>query len=200
MFSFAHKKTTSSNSSFNKRPSMIFELKQPTYHQQIPQQRPQPPPLLTDNLPKMKWGKPIWTFFHVTAQKIKAEYFNLIIKDYLQYIVQICSVLPCPICSSHASEYLRSINFNNLKNKEDLINFFYTFHNVVNQRKGVGVLPRDKIPLYETASTVATTKQFMYAFEDKSRSMKLMADDLARIHISSKFKLWINSNIQYFDP
>jgi len=62
----------------------------------------------------MKWGKPIWTFFHVTAQKMKSEYFTAIIKDYFNYIVLICSVLPCPVCSDHASQYMRSININNI--------------------------------------------------------------------------------------
>jgi hypothetical protein len=29
----------------------------------------------------MKWGRPIWTFFHVLSKKIKDEYFNLVIND-----------------------------------------------------------------------------------------------------------------------
>ena len=35
----------------------------------------QPAVVVQDALPKMKWGRPIWTFFHVMAQKIKPEYF-----------------------------------------------------------------------------------------------------------------------------
>jgi hypothetical protein len=40
----------------------------------------------------------------------------------------------------------------------------------------------------------------MRAYEDKSRSIKLMADDLARSRIATQLKNWINANIQYFDP
>ena len=153
-----------------------------------------------DSLPKMKWGRPIWTFFHVMAQKVKPEYFNLIIKDFMKYILLICGTLPCPICSTHAIEYMRAININNIRFKDDLINLFYNFHNVVNQRKGYAVLQKEQIPKYETANTIISIKEFVRAFEDKTRSMKLMADDIARSRISSEFKFWINENIKYFDP
>jgi hypothetical protein len=89
---------------------------------------------------------------------------------------------------------------NNIRTKDDLINLFFNFHNVVNQRKGYAVLQKDQIPNYESANTIAAIKSFVHAFEDKSRSMKLMADDIARARISSQFKFWINANIQYFDP
>ena len=114
--------------------------------------------------------------------------------------ILICGVLPCPICSQHASEYMRAINFNNIRTKDDLINLFFTFHNVVNVRKGYPVLAKNNIPAYDQMNTVYVIKQFMAAFEDKSRAMKLMADDMARKRIADKLKFWINSNIQYFEP
>jgi hypothetical protein len=206
MFSLVHKKTSSINNTQNRKTSMIFEFKHPTqiirapFHPHLPPLSSSPR-LLTDiEAPKMKWGKPIWTFFHVTAQKMKSEYFTAIIKDYFNYIVLICSVLPCPVCSDHASQYMRSININNIKTKDDLINMFFTFHNVVNIRKGYPTLSKVNIPDYSEMNTVSSMKNFMVAFEDKSRSMKLMADDLARMRIVEKLKNWINSNIQYFDP
>ena len=207
MFSYVHKKTMrpaiqqpTNNNIVGQ--SMVFGTRQrimaipmtPPVQQQQHQQTNQP------ILPKMKWGRPIWTFFHVLSKKIKDEYFNLVIHDFLRYVSLICSALPCPVCSAHASQYIKSINLNNIKNKEDLINFFFVFHNAVNQRKGYVVLQKDNIPTYETANTIAVIKNFVLAFEDKSRSMKLMADDLARARISAEFKTWINKNIQYFDP
>jgi hypothetical protein len=201
MFSLVHKKTTNGNNNVqNRKTSMFFEFKTPLYVRP-PIESPPPQPKSTDtSLPKMKWGRPIWTFFHVMAEKIKPEYFNIVIKEYLQFIVMICGVLPCPICSQHASEYLRAINFNNIKTKDDLINLFFTFHNVVNVRKGYQVLQKNNMPAYGQMNTVFTIKQFMTAFEDRSRAMKLMADDMARMRIAEKLKFWINSNIQYFEP
>jgi hypothetical protein len=193
MFSLARRKTTQQQQQptqmqFGYRQVPVYIVRQPVV---------QPP---QDNLPKMKWGRPIWTFFHVMAQKVKPEYFNLVIKDFLKNVLLICGTLPCPICSNHASEYMRAINLNNIRSKDDLINLFYNFHNVVNQRKGYAVLQKNQIPNYENANTVAVIKAFVQAFEDKSRSMKLMADDMARARISSQFKFWINGNIQYFEP
>ena len=162
---------------------------------------PKPQVMVVENsTPKMRWGRPIWTFFHVTAEKIKPEFFGIVIREYFNYIVLICNILPCPICSQHASEYMRSINLNNIKTKDDLINLFFNFHNVVNVRKGYPVLAKNSIPAYNQLNTVSVIQQFMVAFEDKSRSMKLMADDIARARIVAKLKFWINGNIQYFDP
>ena len=80
-----------------------------------------PPPV------KLKWGKPIWTFFHTMAQKMRGEYFHLIIGDFMRIITSICSVLPCPVCSKHAMEYIRASNVNNIRTKEQLIDFFTRF-------------------------------------------------------------------------
>jgi hypothetical protein len=95
---------------------------------------------------------------------------------------------------------MRSINLNNIKTKDDLINLFFTFHNIVNIRKGYPVYLKENIPAYNQMNTVTVIKQFMVAFEDRSRAMKLMADDLARARIVEKLKMWINGNIQYFEP
>jgi hypothetical protein len=196
MFSHVHKKTARSQI---QPPSQQMQMQ--FAYRQVPLQVIKPAPLapVQDALPKMKWGRPIWTFFHVMAQKMKPEYFQLVIKEFIRFTLLICATLPCPVCSAHASEYMRAINMNNMRSKEDLIQLFYNFHNVVNQRKGYAVLQRDQIPKYETANTVVVIKDFIHAFEDKSRAMKLMADDLSRARISSQLKFWINGNIQYFD-
>ncbi len=207
MFSLIHKKTSSiNNQNLQIKTPMLFELKQqsvfkPTLYPSVPRiEQPRPQVITSEKQPTMKWGRPIWTFFHVTAQKIKPEYFNSIIKGYLNNIVLICGVLPCPVCSAHATEYLRSINLNNIRSKEDLIHFFFNFHNAVNMRKGVQVLIRDNIPDYGAMNTLYVIHNFMRAFEDKTRAMKLMADDLARIRTAQLLKTWINQNIQYFEP
>ena len=199
MFSHVHKKTARPQPQFQSQ-SVFMPVRMQFGYKPVPTQVIKPVPQVEDALPKMKWGRPIWTFFHVMAEKIKPEYFNLVIKDYLNFVLLICGTLPCPVCSTHASEYMRSININNIRSKDALIQLFYNFHNVVNQRKGYAVLQKDQIPKYETANTVIAIKDFIRAFEDKSRAMKLMADDLARSRISSQFRFWVNGNIQYFNP
>ncbi len=149
---------------------------------------------------KLKWGKPIWTFFHVMAQKMKDEYFHILISGFMQMIVSICSILPCPICSKHAIEYINSTNINNIRSKTDLIDFFHRFHNAVNQRKGYPLFNRENVvATYENLSTYLVIREFMFHFEDHHRSAKLMAEDFIRRRVIPQVKTWINTNIQYFD-
>jgi hypothetical protein len=150
---------------------------------------------------KLKWGKPIWTFFHTMAQKMNEEHFHLIIGGFMQMITSICSVLPCPVCSKHAIEYLNSKNTNNIRSKQELIQFFHAFHNSVNERKGYPIFPLDSVvPAYENANTYAVIKEFIFHFEDHHRSAKLIVDDFMRRRIVPQVKNWINANIQYFKP
>ena len=104
MFSLVHKKTSNS---VNNKPStntvrpMVFQFQKSVVSQQrLQQEQPKPTPIMLSDpvaQSKMKWGKPIWTFFHVSAHKMKPEYFNLIIKEYLNFIVLVCNTLPCPV-------------------------------------------------------------------------------------------------------
>jgi hypothetical protein len=165
----------------------------------IQQVSPEPTPPVPQV--KLKWGKPIWTFFHTMAQKMKDEYFTVLIGGFMKMIVSICSVLPCPVCSKHAIEYINSININNIRSKNDLINFFYNFHNVVNKKKGYPMFRReDVIKTYENANTYAVIQEFMFHFEDKQRSSKLIVDDFLRRRVTPEIKTWINTHIQYFSP
>ena len=165
--------------------------------QQAPQQRAPTP---SDGA-KMKWGKPIWTFFHLLAHKVKDEDFNLIRSDLLNTIYSICSVLPCPICSEHATRFLKTINFNNIRTKNDLKLLICNFHNDVNKRKGYPIFNATALDeMYDQMNFVNAINLFIFHFEDKHRSAKLMADDMMRSNISKSVKNWIRQNIQHFTP
>jgi hypothetical protein len=172
-----------------------MKMAQPSYSIPNRQMVQDPPPV------KLKWGKPIWTFFHVMAQKMRSEYFQLIIGDFMRIISLICNVLPCPVCSKHAIEYINSVNINNIRTKDDLRQFFYVFHNTVNKRKGYPIFSQDAVvSTYENMNTFLVCKEFMYHFEDKQRSTKLITDDFIRRRTVPQVKMWINANIQYFEP
>ncbi len=86
MFSLVHKKTTNGNHQV-KKPSMIFEFKNSMPFRVFQPPTPTAAPVVVeDSQPKMKWGRPIWTFFHVTAEKIKPEFFDIVVREYLNYI------------------------------------------------------------------------------------------------------------------
>ena len=172
-----------------------MKMAQPSLYTPNRQVVQDPPPV------KLKWGKPIWTFFHVMAQKMRSEHFPLIIGDFMRIISLICNVLPCPVCSKHAIEYINSVNINNIRTKDDLRQFFYAFHNTVNKRKGYPIFSQDAVvSTYENMNTFLVCKEFMFHFEDRQRSTKLIADDFIRRRTVPQVKMWINANIQYFEP
>ena len=162
---------------------------------------PTPPQPVVSTAAKMKWGKPIWTFFHLLAHKVKDEDFAVIRSELLNTIFSICTVLPCPICSEHAKRYLQAINFNNIRTKQDLKIMLSNFHNDVNRRKGYAIFNAENLnETYDGMNFVNAINLFIYHFEDKHRSAKLMADDMMRKQISVNVKKWIMQNIQHFSP
>ena len=148
---------------------------------------------------KMKWGEPIWFFFHTIAEKVKPESFPIIRMQLFQIITSICRNLPCPICSQHAITYLANINIYTIQTKEHLIDFFYTFHNEVNKRKGFAQFPienlRDK---YAKANTLNIINYFLIHLLDKSHSIRMIADDFHRKRLVEDIKKWLGSNLQHF--
>ena len=152
-------------------------------------------------LKKMKWGEPTWFLFHTLAQKVKDEYFNDIKDELLNNIVTICGNLPCPACADHAMEYMKKIQPAAIRTKQDLKNMLYVFHNEVNKRKGFDTFPYDQLDeKYSKANTVNIIQYFINAFEDKHKSIHMIANDMHRGRITKKLKEWFQENLQYFDP
>jgi hypothetical protein len=80
-----------------------------------------PPP---SNVGKVKWGPAVWFFLHTVSVKIKDEHFQQLRVELLDMIYTICANLPCPTCSGHAVDYLKSINYSMIK--ESKFQFFMT--------------------------------------------------------------------------
>jgi hypothetical protein len=149
---------------------------------------------------KMKWGEPTWFFMHTMAQKIKPEYFQQIRQGFLSQINNICRNLPCPDCAAHASQYLDKSNFNRIQTKDELILFLYDFHNSVNVRKGIPTFPKEELyDKYSKANTMNIINYFLFHFADKSKSIRMISNDMYRMRIINLLKEWLNGNIQYFD-
>jgi len=149
---------------------------------------------------KMKWGEPVWFFFHTIAEKIKPERFLAVRLELLQLVTNICRNLPCPTCSQHATTYLASINMNNIQTKEQLIDLFYVFHNEVNKRKGFAQFPRELLhEKYSKANTVNIINYFLLHFLDKSYSIRMIADDFHRKRLVEDIKKWLKENLHNFN-
>ena len=85
-----------------------------------------------DNNNNMEWGYYTWLLFHTLAEKIKEEEFINEKDNLIHFIKNICNVLPCPDCSSHAIHMLKYYNYKHITNKESFKKFLFEFHNIVN--------------------------------------------------------------------
>ena len=159
------------------------------------------PELIEEKGPKkMSWGEPTWFLFHTLAEKIKESSFNDVRAGFLNIVYTICVNLPCPDCATHAKQFLDGSNFNAITTKAQLKKFLFDFHNLVNQRKHFPIYPFKELDnKYSTANTKNIIYYFIYSFEKKNKSIRLIADDIHRQRVSVIIKEWLNNNIVHFE-
>ena len=144
------------------------------------------------------WGPPTWIFMHTLAEKIKEDQFDIIGLQMISHIRQICFNLPCPDCAEHSKVFWSNVKIENIKNKTDLINLLYVFHNCVNKRKNYGPFKYDSLNVYKTQSVVNTFNQFARNFNTKG-NMKLLTESFHRGRLLTSLKSWLMANISNFD-
>lgn len=103
------------------------------------------------------WGPVVWSFFHIFAQQINENFFKDNTKECLKIIQNICSTLPCPLCSEHAIQYLKSKNFMNITTKNQLIQFLFNFHNNVNIRTNKKLESISHLEIYKRGKILKIT-------------------------------------------
>jgi ABC-type antimicrobial peptide transport system permease subunit len=149
---------------------------------------------------KIRWGPSTWYLFHTLAQKIKNEDFFNIKNELLDIIKSICINLPCPSCAQHASNYMKNVNYNSIKSKEDLKIFFYNFHNFANQKNNKPLFNISELEeKYTKANTINIIKNFIKVFQYKSKSFNMIANEMQRQREIEVYKKWFNNNIQSFE-
>lgn len=149
---------------------------------------------------KMKWGEPTWFLLHTLSEKVKNDSFALIRNELLQNIYNICTNLPCPVCSEHAKQYLNSINFNSILTKQDLKIILFNFHNQLNAKKGFPIFTENELyEKYSKANTINIIYNFMDSFLEKDKIPQMMANGMFRRRIASKLGEWFTNNIIHFE-
>jgi len=148
----------------------------------------------------MKWGEPTWFLFHTLSHKLKPEYSHIIIEPMLHIFYTICINLPCPMCASHAKDYLNAINFNSIQTKNQLINLFFIFHNTINNKKSYPIFTKQELDeKYENANTINIVRNFIYYYNDSSFNINLISSKIYRNNLIVSLNKWLNENIQYFN-
>lgn len=81
-----------------------------------------------------EWGNAAWILFHTLAQQIKEQEFPRQRTKLINFVVQTCSYLPCPVCAQSASAILNRAYLSKIVTKADFIEFVRQFHNIVNNK------------------------------------------------------------------
>ena len=144
------------------------------------------------------WGPPTWIFLHTLAAKIKEESFPIIGPNLILLIIQICYNLPCSDCSQHAKQFWAKVKTGNIKNKTDLINLLFVFHNMVNKRKRLPPFKYVDLQYYLTRNVIETHNQFARNFNTKG-NMNLINEAFHRDRMLISLRTWLMNNLRHFN-
>jgi hypothetical protein len=145
------------------------------------------------------WGPNTWIFMHTLAAKIKEDSFPIIGINLITVIIRICNNLPCPECAQHAKEFWAKVKITNIKNKSDLINLLYVFHNSVNKRRKVPPFRYESLSIYDNKNIIETYNAFSRTFNTRG-NLQLINDSFHRSLMISSLRTWMISNIKHFEP
>jgi hypothetical protein len=145
-----------------------------------------------------QWGPPVWDLLHTIAEKINENCFPDTSLQLFQIITQICKNLPCPDCTSHAGEFLKTVKMHTIQTKQDFKMMLFVFHNMVNARK--------KKPIFEVANLDKYAKNnlhtcfitFVAEYTKRQGNFKLMSDTSNRKRIAQSIGIWFNQNYSKF--
>ena len=143
------------------------------------------------------WGPPVWRLFHTLAEKINENSYPILSRSLFHIIVRICKYLPCPECSSDASNFLAKINPENLKTKDSFKKMLYLFHNYVNSKKRKGLFNYSNINVYKNYKLGPIVNHFISVYNTRG-NMKLLSESFQRQFVIKEFKFWLTSNISHF--
>jgi len=147
-----------------------------------------------------RWATPTWIFFHTFAAKINTTFFEQNRAQCLQIIKMICECLPCPDCTIHATRFMKRVNTNNVKTKNDLIDMLFAFHNEVNIRTYKTPATRDILKTYESYRIDVAYINFMHGYPAKYGS--IMSGRIStlgkRKGIARSVQKWMQQHWRFF--
>ena len=145
------------------------------------------------------WWTYTWILFHTLAEKIKEEEFENEKENLIKYIRNICDVLPCPDCSSHATHLLKYYDYKFIKNKNDFKNFLFEFHNIVNKKRQINQQKTDILKIYEKAIFYKVLYSWKNVFNVNGVNSRMLTENMRRNRVKKDFITYINNNKHKFN-
>ena len=149
--------------------------------------------------PPEVWGPPVWTFFHVLAEKVNENIYPRVMGQMFDVIKRICSGLPCPECARDANDFLGRVKLNDLKTKNDFKNMVYLFHNYVNAKKRKQLYNYLNLEIYKNYNILVVFNRFISVYHTKG-NMRLLSESFQRQFIVRDITNWFRRNLFAFIP
>ena len=138
-----------------------------------------------------EWGPACWIFFHTIVAKVKPDQFLKIRDELTNQLRVICSNLPCPSCSNHSKLFFERQRSFNFQTKEEMIGFWWHFHNHVNKFKRKSEFSFQDLSQYSSRNLRDTYQNFTKQYSAKDTGLKMMNDTFYRKNILKGFHKWI---------
>ena len=147
------------------------------------------------------WGPSIWYCFHTLAEKLKPEHEGEV-QTILFHFKQVCFNLPCPSCTAHATETLQKASIEKIKTRQELKQFFWEFHNLVNKRLNKPTFTMDECDnLYKKANTVNVVNHFIAVMKSNQvSSEKTMMNSMTRHLCVDGVAKYVKQNGYKYNP
>ena len=147
--------------------------------------------------PPEVWGPPVWTFFHVLAEKVNENAYPIIKNQMFIIIQKICGFLPCPECAKDAAGFLGKVRINDLRNKTDFKNMLFFFHNYVNSKKRKRIYNYSDLEVYKRYNIIYAFNNFIRVYHTKG-NMKQLSESFQRQFVIKDVRKWVTRNIRAF--
>lgn len=150
---------------------------------------------------KKIWGNITWYLFHTLSYKLKYDEEKYV-KELFNIYKSFCEHLPCPICKEHAMKFISSINYSNIKTKDNLIFVMFTFHNSVNKNTDKEEFTMEEYnKLYDDAITHKIINKFIkvWKFKGNTGYQGLKHNSFSKQLCINNFIKYISKNKHLFD-
>lgn len=144
------------------------------------------------------WGPSTWLFMHTLTAKVKESSFPIIGPSLILILIKICNNLPCPECAQHAKEFWAKVKTANIKNKSDLSNLLFVFHNMVNKRKHHSQFKYENLVYYDSKNIIDTYNIFARNFNTRG-NMNLINESFHRNMMIVTLRTWLMTNVIHFN-
>ena len=119
--------------------------------------------------PKHVWGPPTWTFLHTLVEKVHDNEFPRLQKDLYHFVWKICTTLPCPDCSQHASRFMTKTPREAWMTKQDMRSSLFILHNIVNKRNQKTIQKLNILETYNKKKYYTLLQRFYTRFSHQGK-------------------------------